>query len=165
MAGDGTLATTAIITGGLTCGHGPLDPCKTGLITSPFSLYCTATYVPPVASQSSGGGGYPCAAWNKLNPGEIKDFYQPVPLEYYMIPRDQEADYLRRYAPLKITVKMGDKTYEKEYRMPDTRRKIVVKAFNMMDITKQQVGFAVQSVRKVSSDIKIVISKFRLRNK
>ena len=164
MAGDGTLATTAIITGGLTCGHGPLDPCKSGIITSAFSLYCTGE-VPPPEPTGGGGGPYPCDAWNKLNPGEIQNFYQPVPEQYYIVPRDQEADYLRRYKPLTVTFKMGDITVEKIYQVPETRRKIVVKAFNLMDITRQQIGFTVSRVKKVAFGVKIRVSNFRKRNK
>jgi hypothetical protein len=163
MAGDGTLATTAIITGGLTCGHGPLDPCKSGLITTPFSLYCTGILPPP--KPSAGGGGYPCDAWNKLDPGEIQNFYQPVPLEYYLVPQEQEEDYLRRYVPLKITFKMGNINIEREYSVPETKRRIVVKAFNLMDATQKQVSVAFSSIKKVASDIKFVIRNFRIRNK
>ena len=163
MAGDGSLATTAIITGGLTCGHAPLDPCKSGIITSAFSLYCTVT-APP--KQPSGGGGpYPRDAWNRLNPGEIQNFYQPVPVEYYVVPRDKEEEYLRRYKPLKITFKMGDYSVEREYAVPEKKRNVVVKAFNMADVTRQRMNFAVSNVKKIAAEIKIVVRNFRLRNK
>lgn len=163
MAGDGTLATTAIITGGLTCGHGPLSECRSGLITSPFSLYCTATAPPP--KPSSGGGPYPCEAWNKLNSGEIKDFYQPVPLEYYIVPRDQEANYLRRYKKLKITLKFGDFMTEREYMIPESKRKVIVEAFNLMDVTRKRIQMVVENVRKVAGGVSVSIRNFRLRNK
>jgi len=163
MAGDGTLATTAIITGGLTCGHSPLDPCKTGIITSPFSLYCTGTSI--VTQPSAGGGGYPYDAWNNLNPGEVQNFYQPVPLEYYLVPKEQEEEYLRRYRPLTITFKMGNISVEKIYRVPEPRRKIVVKVFNMMDITRKRLGIVFKGIKKVAGGVNIVIRNFRIRNK
>lgn len=163
MAGDGSLATTAIITGGLTCGHGPLDPCKTGLITSVFSLYCTAT--PPADEPSPGGGGYPCEAWNRLEPGEIQNFYQPVPVEYLMVPRDQEAEYLRRYKPVKITFKMGKMIIEKEYRVPETRRRIVVEAFNLVEVTREKIGITIKNMKKVIEGVTVKVRNFRLRNK
>lgn len=163
MAGLGTLATTAIITGGLTCGHGPLDPCKSGLITSPFSLYCTSELPPP--KPSSGGGGYPCEAWNVLNPGEIQDFYQPVPLEYYMVPREREAEFLRRYVPVKITFKMGKYSVEKEYAVPETKRTIIVKAFNFLDVTQKQVKLIAGNIKRVAGNIKITVINFKKRDK
>jgi len=163
MAGDGTLATTAIITGGLTCGHGPLDPCRSGLITSPFSLYCTSIYVPPVPDP--GGGPYPCEAWNNLAPGEIQNFYQPVPVEYYMVPRDQEANYLRRYKKLKITMKFGDFMTEKEFLVPETQRRVIVEAFNLVDITQQRIKVMVEGLKKVAGGVSVSIRKFRKRNK
>ncbi len=163
MAGDGTLATTAIITGGLTCGHGPLDPCKSGLITTPFSLYCTAAPIPP--QPDAGGGPYPCEAWNRLEPGEIQNFYQPVPLEYYMVPRDQEANYLRRYKKLKITLKMGDIVAEREFMVPETKRKIIVETFNLMDITGQKIKLMVEGVKRVAGGLNVKIRNFKLRDK
>ncbi len=163
MAGDGSLATTAIITGGLTCGHGPLDPCKSGIITSAFSLYCSEA--PTVTPPSAGGGPYPCEAWNKLNPGEIQDFYQPVPVEYYMVPREKEVEYLRRYKPVKITIKMGKLVYEKEYMVPETKRKIVVETFNLLDATRSRINVTIDGVKKVASGINIAIRNFRLRDK
>ena len=161
MAGDGTLATTAIITGGLTCGHGPLDPCKSGLITTPFSLYCTQETV--VAG--SGGGPYPCDAWNALPPGEVQNFYQEVPVEYYIVPRDKEAEYLRRYKKLKITLKMGNIVSEKEYMVPESRRRIIVEAFNLVDATGKRISMVVENIKKVSKNINVTLTKFRKRNK
>lgn len=163
MAGDGTLATTAIITGGLTCGHGPLPECRSGLITSPFSLYCTVA--PALPEPDAGGGPYPCEAWNKLAPGEIQNFYQEVPVEYYMVPRDQEAEYLRRYKKLKITLKMGDIMVEREYMVPESRRKVIVEAFNLVDITRRKIQLVVEGVKRVAGGVNVSIRNFRKRNK
>lgn len=161
MAGDGTLATTAIITGGLTCGHGPLGECRHGIITSPFSLYCvTPSIVKPPAEA---GGPYPCEAWNKLDPGEVQNFYQPVPEEYYMVPRDKEEEYLRRYKKLKITLKFGNIVAEKEYLVPEKRRRVIVEAFNLADATRKRISLMVEGVKKITKDIIIRGSKFRLR--
>lgn len=164
MAGQGSLATTAIITKGLTCGHGPLDPCKSGLITTAFSLYCTST--PPTLPPSGGGGPYPHDAWNKFNPGEIQNFYKPVdPTDYLLIPKDQEAEYFRRYAPVKITFKMGDILVEKEYRVPEERRKVVIKAFSMVDVTRDRINIAITNMKRVTKGIVLTVRNFRLRNK
>jgi len=161
MAGQGTLATTAIITKGLTGGHAPLDPCKSGLITTPFSLYCTGIVPPPVGP--GGGGPYPRDAWNKFNPGDIKNFYQPVPEEYYIIPRDQEERYFRRYRHIKITVKLGTFTTEKEFSVPEKRAKIVMKAFNVLEATKENIDLAITNIRRITSDIVVKVKNLRLK--
>lgn len=163
MAGLGTVATTAIITKGLTgCGHGPLTQCRSGLITTPFSLYCSVASE-PTPHPGTGGGPYPRDAWNRFNPGDIKNFYQPVPEEYYIIPRDQEARYFRRYKPVKITVKLGDHVMEKEYNVPDSHSKMIVKAFNVLEVTKDRIEVMAANVRRVTSDIVVKVKNLRLK--
>lgn len=161
MAGAGNLATTAIITKGLTCGHGPLDPCQHGLITTPFSLYCTGIVPPP--KPSFGGGPYPRDAWNKFNPGDIKNFYQPVPKEYYIVPRDQEARYFRRYQMVKIGVKLGKYSTEKEYSVPAKKARIIIKVFDMMEVTKERIDVAIDGIKRITSEAIIAVKNFRLK--
>jgi hypothetical protein len=161
MAGLGGVATTAIITKGLTCGHGPLAPCRHGLITTPFSLYCSVAPTPPAIS--GGGGPYPRDAWNKLNPGDIKSFYQPVPEEYYLVPRDQEERYFRRHKVVKIVVKLGEFTAEKEYSVPERKAASIVKVFNLIDATKQHIDVAVTNVKRVTSSVVMSIKNLRLK--
>lgn len=161
MAGLGGIATTAIITKGLTCGHGPLDPCRHGLITTPFSLYCSVA--PPAPIVNAGGGPYPRDAWNKLNPGDIKNFYQPVPQEYYIVPRDQEERYFRRHKAIKITFKMGEFVVEKEYSVPEKRANVVIKAFNFIEATKQHIDVAVTNISRITSSIVVKVKNIRLK--
>lgn len=162
MAGNGTLATTAIITKGLTCGHGPLDPCKHGLITTPFSLYCTGIIPPP--KPSGGGGPYPYDAWNKFNSGDIKNFYKPVSIDdYYIIPRDQEERYFRRYKLIKITLKIGDFISEKEYSVPDNRAKAVFKVFNFINATKDRIDIVVNNIKRLTTEAVVKIKNLRMK--
>lgn len=71
-----SIATTAILTKGL-CGAAEFD--LTALeygstITTPFDLLPRIrTNLPPV-----GGGPYPYPAHNRLEPGQIQKFYQPI---------------------------------------------------------------------------------------
>lgn len=167
MAGLGGLATTAIITKGLTCGHGPLDPCKTGLITTAFSLYCTSVPEPPEPKKQKdmGGGSYPRDAWNKFNPGDIQNFYQPVPAEqqYYVVPRDQEERYFRRHKIIKMRVKFGDIFIEKEYSVPEKRAKIVIKALSIVDVTAKNITVAVENIKRLTSEAVVKVKNLRLK--
>jgi hypothetical protein len=161
VAGQGTLATTAIITKGLTGGHAPLDPCKSGLITTPFSLYCTGILPPPPVS--GGGGPYPYDAWNKFNPGDIKNFYQPVNQTYYVVPRDQEHKYFKRHTLVTIGVKFGKFSTEKEYLVPLKNARAIVKVFNLMEVTKERIDVTVSNVKRVITDAVVAVKNFRLK--
>lgn len=162
MAGLGSVATTAIITKGLTCGHGPLDPCKHGLITSPFSLYCTVT---PDLAKEGGGGPYPRDAWNKFNPGEIQDFYQPVPEEqqFYVVPREKEAEYFRRHKIITMRIKLGDYEVEKEYSVPESRARVIVKALNVVDATRSNIKVTASNIKRLASEAIVTVKNLRLK--
>lgn len=163
MAGLGTKATTAIITNGLTgCGHPGTSVCQSGIITTGFSLYCTGEVPPPPVS--SGGGPYPRQAWNRLDPGQIQNFYKEVNVEdYYIVPRDQEEKYFRRHKPLKITFKMGEMTVEKEYLIPEKRAQAVVQAFNVVERTKENIDVTVEKVKRVVSNAVVTVKNIRLK--
>lgn len=163
MAGTGTLASTAIITKGLTGGHGPLDPCKSGLITTAFSLYCTGILPDPIPG--TGGGPYPRDAWNKYNPGDIKNFYQPVPQEqqYYIVPRDQEERYFRRYKTVRIGIKLGETTVEKEYSVPEQKARAIIKAFNLMEVSKERVDLSITNIKRIVTNAVVAIKNLRLK--
>ncbi len=165
MAGLGNIATTAIITKGLTgCGHGPVDACRTGLITSPFSLYCITVPTPPTDA-ATGGGSYPHDAWNKFNPGDIQNFYQPVPPEqqYYVVPRDQEERYFRRHKIIKMKIQMGDIVVEKEYSVPESRAKMTVKALEVVDNTYKNMNVAVSNIKRLWTEAVVTVKNIRLK--
>lgn len=178
MAGDGTLATTMIITKGLSCAPCSASPCggspssggdhKTGIITSAFSLYCTLTPPTPTPTKPQGGGGgiYPRPAWNKFGPGEIQDFYKPVPLEQqpYLVPRDQEAKYFQRNKKVTIHLKVSEWfDSEKIYMVPEHRARTILKIFNFLNVTRRSVGVVVSNVRRVTTEAVVRIKNFRRR--
>lgn len=184
MAGDGTLATTMIITKGLSCapcGGSPSvgSPCegspgfggdhKTGIITSAFSLYCT--FVPPtppaVKPQGGGGGAYPRPAWNKFGPGEIQDFYKPVTPEQepYLVPRDQEAKYFQKNKKVTIHLKIG--TWfdsEKIYMVPEHQARTILKVFNFLNATRQNISITVNSIKRITTEAIVRIKNLRRRD-
>lgn len=162
MAGLGNLATTAIITKGLTGGYGPLDPCKNGIITSWFSLYYTG--ITP-AVKHSGGGPYPRDAWNKFGPGDIQNFYKPVPqqMQYYVVPRDQEAKYFKRSKHVVLHFKMGTYEIEKEYSVPENHSQAIIKVLNFANITRERIGLAVKNVKRIATKVIVTVSKLHKR--
>lgn len=163
MAGLGSLATTAIITDGLTCGHGPLDPCKSGLITGVFDLYCSGV-IPPTPI-SGGGGPYPRDAWNKFNPGDIQNFYQPVPeqQQYYVVPREKEAEYFRRHKIITMKIKLGDKTVEKEYSVPEDRARNIIKAASVVNTTISNITITATNIKRYVVDAVVTIKNLKLK--
>ncbi len=82
-----------------------------------------------------------------------------------MVPRDQEANYLRRYKKLKITLKFADFVAEREYMVPESRRRVIVETFNLMDVTQQKIKLMVEGFRRVAGGVSVKIRNFRLRNK
>lgn len=134
---NGNFTTTAIITKGLTGGYTLSEPCKTGIITSYFSLYFTEVEPPPppVIPPSGGGGPYPGNAWNKLNPGELQDFYTPTqPLTPV---RD---DVFKQYTFVTLKVNIRGIKIEKDYAIPKKKAHIVVKILSLIDSTMIQLN-------------------------
>lgn len=160
---SGTFATTAVLTGGLT-GVLPTNKtlCKTGIITSAFSLYVD---IPKVPKRHVGGGPYPGTAHNKFAPGEIQNFYQPVPQEYYIVPRDKEADFFRRYKVMTMKVQIGEKVYEKEYSVPEERADMVVSVLNFANTTIERVKATVTNIKTKTTQAVVKVKNFRLFKK
>lgn len=159
MAGLGSFATTTIITNGLHCG----SACK-GLITGPLSLYCTTVIVPPVSIGGGGGGGGPyppSGAWNQVP--DIQNFYTPTTEQPYAIPREQEADYFRKHTNITISVNIGEIKIEKVYRVPEQRKQVVVKIFNLINVTQSRMLVTVKQLKTVATRAMVTIKAIRLR--
>ncbi len=150
-----SLAATKIITKGLNCG----SACD-GLITAHFSLYCPV----PGPVVDSGGGPYPYPAWNRYEPGEIQDFYQPVDPDL-IVPLDKEAEYFRRKKIIVMKVNIGTFKFEKEYAVPIERAKIIVFVANILNTTINRVKVAVNSIKRITSKIAIQVKKLRITRK
>ena len=150
-----SLAATKIITKGLDCG----SACD-GLITTHFSLYCPS--LGPLVD--SGGGPYPYPAWNRYEPGQIQDFYQPVEQDL-IVPRDQEAEYFRRKRIIVMKVNIGSFSFEKEYAVPIQRAKIIVSIINVINTTQERFQIAVNSIKRIVTAITIQVKKLRITRK
>lgn len=155
-------ATSAIITKGLTCGIGAdRSICRKGIITSFFSLYCDAEQPQPQQNPVPGGS-------RPYAPGEIQNLYQPVDVSsmpYYIVPRDKEAAFFTKYKPVKIVLRLGEKTLEKEYIIPENRVKYVVKAFDILNKTKNTISITVSGIKKLTSNAIIAIKNITLLRK
>lgn len=160
MAGLGTPATTAIITGGLDC-----TPACIGLITTRFSLYCTEeTPVPP--GNLGGGGPYPAdrGAWNQVQ--DIQDFYQPVKGEDpFIVPRDQEAEFFKKKVIVKIKMDLGPFKSDRTYAVPEKRQGAILNVFNMMNVTRDRIAIAVKNIKRVTSKAKVVVTNLRVKRR
>ncbi len=162
MAGIGNAA-QAIITKGLSCGKTTACENGTMLTAGPFTLFC----VNPVTPREGGGGGgfYPKAVTRPLQPGEIQHLYQPVPdkEQFYIVPREQEAEYLRRFLPVRIEVKIGSKTVEKMYMVPQDKAQVLFNIVSMVNATKDRMKVIASSMKRITTKAIVTITNFRLR--
>ena len=149
------LAGQAIIMKGLTCGK--TRACQGGaLITAgPLSIFCLPfdPDLTPIIPQ--GGGGRP------MQPGEISQLYQPVPEQFYVVDRRNEADYFRKRIPIKIALQFRGKTNEKEFLVPEERAKAIINVLNSVNKTKDRISVGVTSIKRIYNRIKIVVTKLR----
>jgi hypothetical protein len=159
---SGTFATTAIITKGLTGAYDDVSsPCKTGIITSWFSLYSLTDLI----YEPRAGGPYPGDAWNKLSAGEVANFYKPVDpdLQYYILPRDKEAEYFRRHMHVVLNIQLGDFTLEKEYSIPEGKEKSTIQVVKVANTTVQRVVIGVEKVKQLATRMVATISNVHKR--
>lgn len=156
-------AAHAIITKGLSCGQTTACENGTMITAGPFSLFCVN---PIPEKQSGGGGGYmPNHVVRPLQPGEIAQLYQPVPdqQQYYVVPRDQEAEYLRRYLPVRIELKIGNVEVEKQFMVTTDKARIIFNNVQMMNTTKERISVAVSGLTRVVTEIVVKVTNFALR--
>jgi len=161
VAGIGDAA-QAIITKGLSCGKTTACQSGTMLTAGPFTLFC----VNPVEDTGGGGGGgyYPNHT-RPLQPGEIQNLYQPVPdqEQYYVVPREKEAEYLRRFLPVRIEIKIGSKTVEKMYMVPQDKAQVLFNIVNVVNATKDRMKVVVSSMKRITTKAIVTVTNFRLR--
>lgn len=154
MAGLGTIATTSIITKGLDCG-----PACAGVLTGHFSLYCDIVVVPP-PNLGGGGGGYPRAAWNKFD--SAQDFYQPVKDQYYEVPREEEANFFRKYVNVTLKINIGEIKVEKTYRVPEKRAHTTLRFFNLLNVTQERYKATITNLTNIINKAKIKFYNLRV---
>lgn len=162
----GTFATTAIITKGLTCGLDNIPACQNGLITTHFSLYCIAPPEPPeppVKPITGGGGGYyPGHAWNKIDPGQLSNFYKPVPnVPYYIVPPDREHEFFKRHKHVVIKVQFGQTIVEKEYSVSVDRANTIVKVTNIVNNTMDKIKITGSNLRQLATTAVVKIKNLK----
>ena len=150
-----SLAAQKIITKGLDCGNA----CD-GIITTFFSLYCTDTG--PVVD--SGGGPYPYPAWNRYEPGEVQDLYQPVDPDL-IVPLDKEAEYFQRHRIIVMKINIGDVHFEKEYVVPVRPAKIILTVANFFNTTKNRIELAVSGMRRIVTNAVVRVKNLRITRK
>lgn len=125
---------SGLITGGL-----GLDACQY-MLTYHFHLFPldVTIIVPP---ENNGGGPYPYPAWNRLEPGQAKNFYKPVNPNYYTPARTGKK---QQHVILKMSFK--DKKYEKHL-LVDQK-------------TVEGVVNAVKFANKIAKRFRVAASKF-----
>ena len=161
LQNNGSLATTLLITKGLPVNDLPVDEriCSFGAgITPWFSLYCRIKKEPKPNPVS--GGSIP------LLPGEIQSFYRklPNPQQYYIVPRDKEAQYFASYNNITLTVKIGESKTEKTFRVKKSQTKHVVTVLSLINVTKKLVSTTINKVKHISTTGFVNVKNIILRN-
>lgn len=166
----GTVASTAILSKGLTCGKS--SACQFGtLITTPFDLFCKREKKPTKRIASGGGGPYPGPAWNKFSPGQLWQLYKPIntidelgdlfkqidtpsssvsSVPYYIVPADQEHQFLDLDTRnISIEMSIQGRRFTKEFLVSGMRRKNV--QISDIEQAKPSTSVNIQSVHKTTS--------------
>lgn len=147
-------AAQAIITKGLTCGRSTACESGTSITAGSFSLYCLT----PMPIQTPTGGGS-----RPMQPGEISQLYQVVPEQYYVVNRNQEAEYFRTRIPVTIKLTMGKFKVDKEYLVPEERARVIVNIANVYNVTKDRMAVTFSNVRRTYTKALVKLSNFRVR--
>lgn len=150
MAGLGTLATTNIITKGISGG-----PACRGLITTHFSLWCFEVIIPTGAGSNGGSRPY--------MPGEIQNFYKQVPnaTPQYYVPRNQEAKYTVKMVPITIRMKFNGTEIEKLYSVPEKRANIIVNIINLTNTTLNKIKVSINNLKSLRTGLTVKIQNLK----
>lgn len=159
LQSTGSLATTLLITKGLPVNDLSINEqiCSFGAgITPWFSLYCRIKK----ETNPISGGSIP------LLPGEIQSFYRklPNPQQYYIVPRDKEAQYFASYNNITITVKIGESETEKTFRVRKSQTKHIVTVLSLINVTKKLVSTTINKVKRISTTGFVSVKNIILRN-
>jgi len=153
-------AAHAIITRGLTCGQTTACEYGTSMTAGPFTLYCINPF--PIPGSGGPGGGY---ITRPLQPGEIHHLYQPLPdwQQYYVVPRDQEAEYLKRFLPVMITMSFGNVEVEKQYMVPTERARAIFKSVTVLNATRDRMSATAGNLKRIANRAIVTVTNFVLR--
>lgn len=154
MAGGlGTLATTNIITKGISGG-----PACRGLITTHFSLWCFEVIIPPTPTGAGSNGGS-----RPYMPGEIQNFYKQVPntTPQYYVPRNQEAKYTVKMVPITIKMKFNGTEIEKLYSVPEKRANIIVNIINLTNTTLNKIKVSINNLKSLRTGLTVKIQNLK----
>jgi hypothetical protein len=148
------LAGQVIIMKGLSCGKTTACQSGTMITAGRFSLFCV---IPPPRSEPIGGGSRP------MMPGEISQLYQPVPPQdqYYVVPRELEAEYFRKRVPVKILWRMGDKSIEKEYMVPEDKAHYIVNVAAAYNVTRERISAKLSGMKRLYTRATVKLTNFR----
>jgi len=159
--GIGGNAAQAIITKGLSCGKTTACENGTMITAGPFTLFC----IDPFLKKGGGGPGGFYNVTRPLQPGEIQHLYQVLPdqQQYYVVPREKEAEYLRRYLPVLIEIKIGGTTIEKQYMVPQEKAQVLFNIVEVINATKDRMKAVVDSMKRITTRAVVTITNFKLR--
>lgn len=133
-----SLATTAIITKGLTGGLGGTI-CQKGIITSAFSLYYTEGVAPP--EPGPGGGGAAIGSW-----ANVPDRIMVPPTKRTEQEKKQEQKVVEKQRVITVKVNLGPIHVERNYVVETEKPNIIIKVLSVYSASKEAM---VRMVKRV----------------
>ena len=131
---------TNTYSGLITKGLGMPSACC-GLLTMGFGVFkCTITVTPPLVGGGGGGPYPPSMIHNPARGTPTKGFIN------YHTPRDPRT-VSNRF--IHITLKMGDKTFEKIFSTDDNNAEKVVKVVSVINKAKDRISIVINSIKSM----------------
>lgn len=151
MAGLGTLATTSIITKGISG-----QPACKGIITTHFSLYYYRIIIKVIPPEGS------AAMYSTpLEPGQIHNLFKPVEHPYFM-PVDRVNQLGNENTVVTVLFKINNTEVEKYYSLPKNAAKPIVQILNLINKTKERINITISKFRNITNRGKVLIKNLRL---
>lgn len=167
-----------------------VDALHDGAVITPWFRLYIGPYVPPVNLGSSNGGSRvflpgeiqdlyqpvdpttglrtgkpqpaPFAPYNPATGKRVDNAVEQEP--WLVVPREKEADFFGEGTKVvKIQMKFGDQTVEKNYQVRVNAAKRLIEVINFINASKARISVAVSGIKRVTTRALVEVRKLRIR--
>jgi len=127
-----------------------------GMLTYNFHLFT-------VFIITGGGGPYPHPnAWNVIQPGKLAEFYKPVDTTSQTPPFYVPVATPKNHVIVRVVI--GERTFEKEYLVPQQNTRIIVNVLNFINKTFIKGHVVISNIKRLTTNITVKIKNIIKRN-